>query len=147
VPRFVINRHDATTLHFDLRLEVGGTLPSWAVPKGPSLDPATKRLAIRVEDHGLEHLDFEDDGKVVWDTGSYEPTADPAPALDAGHLRFVLDGHKLQGGFALTHTRMGGQSRHWLLVKVVDEHAVPGHLWTAADHASVLSGRRLAKDG
>jgi DNA ligase D-like protein (predicted 3'-phosphoesterase) len=145
--RFVVNRHRATTLHFDLRLEVDGALVSWAVPKGPSLEPAVKRLAIRVEDHGLEHLELEgrsDQGgrvhsKIVWDTGTYEPAEDPGPALEAGHLRFVLDGHKLAGGFALTRTALGGQTRNWLLVKVVDEHASL-HDPTLDDNASVLSG-------
>src|SRR4051795_13742567 len=107
--RFVVNRHHATTLHFDLRLEVDGVLVSWAVPKGPSLDPRAKRLAVQVDDHGLEHLDLEgrseNDGgrvqtKIVWDTGLYVPAEDPAPALERGHLRFVLSGHKLRGAFA-----------------------------------------------
>nr|WP_237448378.1 DNA polymerase ligase N-terminal domain-containing protein [Nocardioides flavescens] len=140
--RYVVNRHRATTLHFDLRLEVDGTLASWAVPKGPSLDPGVKRLAIQVDDHDLaEHLAYEDDHKVVWDTGRFEPATDPAPSLAAGHLRFALDGVKLHGGFALTRTRLG-----WLLSKLADGHAVPGHVWTSADHGSVLSDRRLAAD-
>lgn len=145
-PRFVVNRHHATSLHFDLRLQVADTLVSWAVPKGPSLDPAAKRLAIRVADHDLEHLDLEDDAKIVWDTGPYEPALDPGPALESGHLRFVLDGHKLQGAFALTRTRLGGHERNWLLVKVNDEDVAPGHEWTAEDHVSVLTGRRLPVD-
>jgi DNA ligase D-like protein (predicted 3'-phosphoesterase) len=145
--RFVVNRHQATTLHFDLRLEVDGVLVSWAVPKGPSLDPAVKRLAIRVGDHDLADLRLEGRSqvgdrvhtKIVWDTGTYEPAEDPAPALDRGHLRFVLDGHKLVGGFALTRTVLDGHDRNWLLVKVVDEH-VSGHDPTRDDNASVLSG-------
>jgi DNA ligase D-like protein (predicted 3'-phosphoesterase) len=145
--RFVVNRHDATTLHFDLRLEVDGVLASWAVPKGPSLDPAVKRLAIRVEDHGMEHLTLEGRSdqagrshtKVVWDTGAYEPAEPPGPALERGHLRFVLHGHKLQGGFALTRAGFGGDDRYWLLVKVVDEH-VSLHDPTVDDNASVISG-------
>jgi bifunctional non-homologous end joining protein LigD len=140
--RFVVNRHQATTLHFDLRLEVDGTLVSWAVPKGPSLDPGVKRLAIRVDDHDLEeHLTWEDERKVVWDAGTFSPASDPGPALADGHLRFDLDGVKLHGGFALTRTRMG-----WLLVKLADEHAEPGREWGVADHGSVLSARRLAVD-
>ena len=153
--RFVVNRHDATTLHFDLRLEVAGVLVSWAVPKGPSLDPKAKRLAVQVEDHEMEHLDFEgrsenDDGrvqtKIVWDTGLYLPAEEPGAALERGHLRFVLSGHKLKGAFALTRTRMGGNERNWILVKVDDEFAVPGHEWTRADQGSVLSERRLEVD-
>lgn len=145
--RFVVNRHDATTLHFDLRLEVDGVLVSWAVPKGPSLDPKAKRLAVQVDDHGMEHLDFEDERKVVWDTGLYLPAEDPGPALDRGHLRFVLSGQKLRGAFAVTRTRMGGNERNWILVKVDDEYAVAGHEWAASDLGSVLSERWLEVDG
>ena len=144
---FVVNRHHATTLHFDLRLEVDGALVSWAVPKGPSLDPGNRRLVVRVEDHELdEHLTLEDDRKVVWDTGPYQPAADPGPALEGGHLRFVLAGHKLRGAFALSQTRMGGDERNWILLKVDDEYAVPGHEWTPDDQGSVLSDRRLEVD-
>ena len=144
---FVVNRHHATTLHFDLRLEVDGALVSWAVPKGPSLDPGNRRLAVRVEDHELdEHLTLEDDRKVVWDTGPYQPAADPGPALEGGHLRFVLAGHKLRGAFALSQTRMGGDERNWILLKVDDEYAVPGHEWTPEDQGSVLSDRWLEVD-
>jgi DNA ligase D-like protein (predicted 3'-phosphoesterase) len=146
--RFVVNRHDATTLHFDLRLEVDGVLVSWAVPKGPSLDPAAKRLAVQVEDHDLEHLElegrFEDDGrvqtKIVWDTGLYQPAEPPGPALERGHLRFVVAGHKLKGAFALTRTRMGGDDRNWLLVKVDDEYTDPDRDPTRDENESVLSG-------
>jgi bifunctional non-homologous end joining protein LigD len=145
--RFVVNRHHATTLHFDLRLEVDGVLVSWAVPKGPTLDPNARRLAVQVEDHELdEHLTLEDDRKVVWDTGPYQPATDPRPALADGHLRFVLAGHKLRGSFALSQTRMGGDERNWILVKVDDEFAVVGHDWTTADQGSVLSERRLEVD-
>ena len=144
--RFVVNRHHATTLHFDLRLEVDGALVSWAVPKGPSLDPKAKRLAVQVEDHGMEHLDWEDERKVVWDTGLYLPAVDPGPALDAGHLRFVLSGHKLRGAFALTRTRMGGNERNWILVKVDDEYAEAGHEWATDAHGSVLTDHRLEVD-
>jgi bifunctional non-homologous end joining protein LigD len=146
--RFVVNRHHATTLHFDLRLEVDGVLVSWAVPKGPTLDPTVRRLAVRVDDHELdEHLTLEDDRKVVWDIGAYQPAADPGPALVGGHVRFVLAGHKLRGAFALSQTRMGGDERNWILLKVEDEYAVPGHEWTPADQGSVLSDRWLEVDG
>ena len=145
--RFVVNRHHATTLHFDLRLEVDGVLASWAVPKGPTLDATARRLAVRVEDHELdEHLVLEDERKVVWDTGPYQPATDPGPALERGHLRFVLAGRRLRGGFALSQTRMGGDERNWILVKIDDEYAVPGHAWTTADMGSVLSERRLDVD-
>ena len=138
--RWVLNLHRATTLHFDLRLEVGGTLASWAVPKGPSLDPGAKRLAVQVDDHGLEHLDYEDDHKIVWDTGVYEPAADPGPALERGHLRFVVLGQKIMGGFALTRTRMGGNERNWILVKIDDEYADPD---AVLDDRSVITGHGL----
>jgi DNA ligase D-like protein (predicted 3'-phosphoesterase) len=140
--RFVLNLHRATTLHFDLRLEVDGVLASWAVPKGPSLDPSAKRLAVQVDDHGLEHLDYEDDHKVVWDTGVYAPAEDPAPAIARGHLRFVVLGEKVRGGFALTRTRMGGHERNWILVKIDDEHADASA--SLDDDRSVLTGRTLA---
>ena len=137
--RYVVNHHRATTLHFDLRLEVDGTLASWAVPKGPTLDPAVKRLAIQVGDHDLEeHLTYEDDDKVVWDTGHYAPATDPGPALADGHLRFVLAGERLLGGFALQRTGMG-----WLLLKLADEHAVPGQVWSDDELGSVISDRTL----
>lgn len=138
--RFVVNQHQATTLHFDFRLEVDGALASWAVPKGPSLDPAQRRLAVKVDDHGMEHLDLEDDHKIVWDTGLYQPAEDPGPALEGGHLRFVVLGEKVRGGFALTRTRMGGDERNWILVKIDDEYADPA---AAHDDRSVLSGLTL----
>lgn len=141
--RWVLNLHRATTLHFDLRLETDGTLASWAVPKGPSLDPGAKRLAVQVEDHGLEHLEYEDDNKVVWDTGFYDPAEDPGPAIAGGHLRFVVLGEKIRGGFALTRTRMGGHDRNWILVKIDDEYADPHH--ALDDDRSVVTGRRLGE--
>jgi bifunctional non-homologous end joining protein LigD len=138
--RFTVNHHRATTLHFDFRLETDGALASWAVPKGPTLDPAAKRLAVQVDDHCLEHVDYEDDHKIVWDTGLYEPAEDPGPAIERGHLRFVLAGHKLRGAFALTRTRMGGNERNWILVKIDDEYADPD---AVLDDTSVLTGRAL----
>ena len=139
-PRFVVQRHRASRLHYDLRFEVDGVLVSWAVPKGPSLDPAAKRLAVQVEDHELdEHLVLEDDHKVVWDTGTYQAATDPGPALERGHLRFVLAGHKLRGAFALSQTRMGGDERNWILVKVDDEGADRRRRPTATQNESVLS--------
>lgn len=152
--RFVVNLHEATTRHFDLRLEVaaedGPVLASWAVPKGPSLDPSVRRLAIRVDDHTMAHLDLEGRDqdadrahtKIVWDAGTYVPAQPPAEALEAGRLRFALAGEKLRGVFVLVRTRMGGQDRNWLLAKIDDEHARPGHAWSDDEHVSVLSGLR-----
>ena len=118
---FVVQEHAATARHFDLRLEVGGVMRSWALPKGPSMDPAVKRLAVQVPDHGIAHNDFEgqtdDGGVVLWDRGSYEQGGRvPWPdALDRGHGVFVLRGEKLRGGFALQRTRPGERAQ-WLLI-------------------------------
>jgi DNA ligase D-like protein (predicted 3'-phosphoesterase) len=145
---FVVQEHQATAHHFDLRLEVDGVMRSWAVPKGPSMDPAVKRLAVQVEDHDAEHNDFEGrsgtGGVIVWDRGSYEQGGRVAwpEALDRGHAVFVLHGAKLRGGFALQRTR-GGQKPQWLLVKRRDEYARPGSDVVAEHPASVRSGHTL----
>jgi len=127
---FVVQEHAATAHHFDLRLEVGGAMRSWAVPKEPSMDPAVKRLAIQVEDHSLDYNSFEgrtDDGGtvIVWDRGSYEQGGRvPWPeALERGHAVFVLHGEKLRGGFALQRTGPAGEKSRWLLIKRRDEEA------------------------
>jgi bifunctional non-homologous end joining protein LigD len=134
--RFVVHEHRATRLHYDFRLEIGGVLKSWAVPKGPSLNPADKRLAIMVPDHPLEYIDFEgiipEGGYgagpvVVWDAGEFIPldTEDPSAALEEGRLSFELKGKKLKGSFALV--RMKGLPRstgkEWLLMKKKDSYA------------------------
>jgi bifunctional non-homologous end joining protein LigD len=145
---FVVQQHQATARHFDLRLEVDGVMRSWAVPKGPSLDPAVKRLAVQVEDHSLAYNSFEgrsDDGAViVWDRGTYEQGGHvPWPeALVRGHAVFVLHGEKLSGGFALQRTRPGPKAQ-WLLIKRRDELARPGSDIAAEQSQSVLSGRTL----
>jgi DNA ligase D-like protein (predicted 3'-phosphoesterase) len=146
---FVVQEHAATAHHFDLRLEVGGAMRSWAVPKGPSLDPAVKRLALEVADHSKSHNDFEGeigDGRViVWDRGSYEQGGRvPWPqALERGHAVFVLHGEKLRGGFALQRTRPGDKPQ-WLLIKRRDEHAEPGSDVVAERPDSVIGGRPLS---
>jgi DNA ligase D-like protein (predicted 3'-phosphoesterase) len=141
VSRFVVQLHDATTLHFDLRLQIGGVLRSWAVPKGPSLDPAVRRLAVPVEDHSISAGDFEGvrEGQsrgsgavIIWDEGPAEIVR-----TEPEHVSFVVSGRKLSGGFALTRT---GEHR-WILVKVRDEHARPGSDVVAERPASVRSGR------
>jgi DNA ligase D-like protein (predicted 3'-phosphoesterase) len=145
---FVVQEHAATAHHFDLRLEVDGVMRSWAVPKGPSMDPAVKRLAVEVEDHSLEHNEFEgalgDGGVIVWDRGSYEQGGRVAwpQALERGHAVFVLHGEKLRGGFALQRTRPGAKPQ-WLLIKRRDEQAEPGSDLVAERPQSVLSGRTL----
>jgi DNA ligase D-like protein (predicted 3'-phosphoesterase) len=147
---FVVQEHQATAHHFDVRLEVDGVMRSWAVPKGPSLDPAVKRFAVQVEDHTLAHNEFEGlagrGGVIIWDRGSYEQGGRvPWPeALERGHAVFVLHGEKLRGGFALQRTR-GGEKPQWLLIKRRDEHAAPGSDVVAERPESVRSGVTLAE--
>jgi DNA ligase D-like protein (predicted 3'-phosphoesterase) len=146
--RFVVQEHAATAHHFDLRLEVDGAMRSWAVPKGPSMDPAVKRLAIEVADHAISYSDFEgevDGGRViVWDRGGYERGGRvPWPqALERGHAVFVLHGEKLRGGFALQRPS-GGSKPQWLLIKRRDEAARPGSDVVAEMPGSVLSRKSL----
>jgi DNA ligase D-like protein (predicted 3'-phosphoesterase) len=145
---FVVQEHAATAHHFDLRLEVDGMMRSWAVPKGPSMDPALKRLAVQVEDHELDHNDFEgalgEGGVIVWDRGGYEQGGRvPWPeAIERGHAVFVLHGEKLRGGFALQRTRPGAKPQ-WLLIKRKDDAALPGSDVVAEQPQSVQSGRTL----
>jgi bifunctional non-homologous end joining protein LigD len=157
---FVVQKHDASRLHYDFRLEIDGVLKSWAVPKGPSLDPADKRLAMQTEDHPLEYGSFEGvipEGEygggtvLLWDRGTWTPGSDPAAALRAGLLKFTLAGEKLHGGFGLIRLRgrdrRDADGRSWLLVKERDEYARPARERdiTAARPESVLSGRVLAE--
>ena len=139
--RFVVQLHDATTLHFDLRLEIGGVLRSWAVPKGPSLDPAVRRLAVPVEDHSVDAGDFEgvhvDSARgtgavIIWDEGTFEVLRDRPD-----HLSVVLEGTKLRGGFALTRTG----DRTWILTKMTDDEARRGSDIVAEEPRSVRTGR------
>jgi bifunctional non-homologous end joining protein LigD len=156
---FVIQKHAARSLHYDFRLELGGTLVSWAIPKGPSLDPAVKRLAVHVEDHPLEYGGFEGvipqpeygAGTVlVWDRGSWIPRDDPNEAYARGHLDFELKGNKLHGGWSLLRTRgrsYGGGRESWLLVKHADEYARRGARGEIVESEpdSVKSGKSLEK--
>jgi DNA ligase D-like protein (predicted 3'-phosphoesterase) len=145
---FVVQEHAARAHHFDLRLEVDGVMRSWAVPKGPSMDPAVKRLAVEVEDHEISHNDFEGaagGGQVIlWDRGTYEQGGRVAwpEAIERGHAVFVLHGEKLEGGFALQRTRPG-EKPEWLLIKRRDEDARPGSDVVAESPRSVLSGSTL----
>jgi len=145
---FVVQEHAATAHHFDLRLEVNGVMRSWAVPKGPSMDPAVKRMAIEVADHSIAHNEFEGPtdggGVIVWDRGRYEQGGRVAwpEAIERGHAVFVLHGEKLAGGFALQRTR-GGEKPQWLLIKRKDEQARPGSDVVAEEQRSVVSGRTL----
>lgn len=149
-PIFVIQKHDASSLHYDFRIEVDGALKSWAVPKGPSTDPREKRLAEPTEDHPLDYADFEGvipEGQhgagsvIVWDRGSYENLGDGrvSDGLDGGHVKLGLHGEKLRGGYALTKFR--GDS--WLLVKTDDEEADARRNPVSTEPASVLTDRTL----
>ena len=142
---FVVQEHQATAHHWDFRLEVDGVMKSWAVPKGPTLDPAVKRMAIQVDDHGMAHNDYEGDTVIIWDRGVYEQGGRVAwpEALERGHAVFVLHGEKLHGGFALQRT--GGDAKpQWLLIKRKDDEARPGSEITAERPESVVTGRPLA---
>jgi DNA ligase D-like protein (predicted 3'-phosphoesterase) len=145
---FVVQEHAARARHFDLRLEVAGVMRSWAIPKGPSLDPAVKRMAIEGPDHATAHNTFEGalgDGRViVWDQGIYEQGGRVTwpQALTRGHAVFVLHGEKLRGGFALQRTKPGEKAQ-WLLIKRRDEFAQPGSDIVAEQPHSVRSGRTL----
>ena len=157
-PRYSIQKHRAKRLHYDLRLEVGDVLRSWAIPKGPSLDTKTKRLAVPTEDHPLEYIDFEGmipEGEygagtvIVWDIGTYENTtrADGAAvpiaeALERGHATFILSGEKLLGGYALTRTGRGKNER-WILVKMKDDFARPDLDILEEEPDSALTGRSV----
>ena len=134
--RFVVHEHKATRLHYDFRLEIGGVLKSWAVPKGPSMSPSEKRLAIEVPDHPVSYISFEGiipEGQygagpvVVWDHGRYElpEIGEPEAQLKSGKLAFVLKGKKLRGAFALARFAGGRTGNEWLLMKKKDEHADP----------------------
>jgi DNA ligase D-like protein (predicted 3'-phosphoesterase) len=145
---FVVQEHAATAHHFDLRLEVDGVMRSWAIPKGPSLDPAIKRLAVEVGDHALAHNSFEGTldhgGVIIWDRGTYEQGGRvPWPeALTRGHAVFVLHGDKLRGGFALQRTHAGAKPQ-WLLIKRRDDDAQPGSDIVLERPESVISGLPL----
>jgi bifunctional non-homologous end joining protein LigD len=153
-PRFVVQRHRASRLHYDLRFEIDGVLVSWAVPKGPTLDPDVRRLAMHVEDHPIEYLLFEGviphgeyggGDVIVWDTGTWEPakTADPRAAVEAGDLHVEMHGQKLRGRFVLVRRGRdagGSDGDAWMLLHKHDSYAVSG--WDPEDHPrSVLSGR------
>jgi DNA ligase D-like protein (predicted 3'-phosphoesterase) len=157
-PYFVIQKHAASRLHYDFRLEVDGVLKSWAVPKGPSMDPAVKRLAVEVEDHPVEYADFEGiipKGEygggtvIVWDAGPYRniktkagKEVPMAVCHDKGQVEVWLEGKKIRGGFALVHTRMDEKGKNWLLLKMKDK-AADGSDPVIERVESVISGRTI----
>ncbi|WCR44030.1 DNA ligase D [Stutzerimonas stutzeri] len=152
--QYCIQKHDATRLHYDFRLELDGTLKSWAIPKGPSLDPSVRRLAVHVEDHPLEYATFEGhipEGHygagdvIVWDRGVWKPQGDPQEAYRKGKLKFNLEGEKLAGSWNLVRTRMDGKKEQWFLIKSRDEAAREEGDYdiVAAEPDSVLSDRTL----
>jgi bifunctional non-homologous end joining protein LigD len=159
--RYVIQKHAASRLHFDLRLELDGVMKSWAVPKGPSLDPTVKRLAMEVEDHPIEYNTFEGtipEGEygggtvMLWDRGTYEyggtMGGDPVEALRAayakGDFKFILHGERLHGSWVLVRTRRDDRGKaQWLLIKHRDEHAVEGAEDEARPDTSVTTGRSM----
>lgn len=153
-PRFVIQKHAASTLHYDFRLEVDGVLRSWAVPKGLSTDPRVKRLAVEVEDHVLEHADFEGrigtgvygaGAVIIWDAGSYrnlDGERSMHDALATGHAKIWLEGQKLTGGWTLQRTH-SGEKPQWLVIKRRDEGADARRNPQSTQPASVKSGRTV----
>ncbi|KAA8709746.1 DNA ligase D [Pseudomonas cannabina] len=153
---FVIQKHDARNLHYDFRLELDGTLKSWAVPKGPSLDPKQKRLAVHVEDHPLDYASFEGSipqgqygggDVIVWDRGIWQPHGDPQKTYEEGKLKFTLVGEKLSGEWALVRTRLkgSGSKEQWLLIKEKDSIARPADEYdiTQEQPQSVISGAQV----
>jgi DNA ligase D-like protein (predicted 3'-phosphoesterase) len=159
-PRFSIQKHSATSEHYDLRLEVDGVLASWAVPKGPSLDPRDKRLAMRTEDHPLEYLEWEGviaEGEygagpmIVWDRGVFQNISetrsgqpmDLSEAIEEGDVKFFMLGEKIKGAYALVRTGPAGAREKWLLIKKRDEGADARRKPTSSQPQSVLSGRTI----
>lgn len=161
-PIFVVQEHQAGSHHFDFRLEAAGVLKSWAIPKGPSTNPSDRRLAVAVEDHPLDYADFEGtipEGEygagsvIVWDAGPYralreDEDGEPLPLerqIEDGRVEVWLEGRKLRGGYALVHTRMRGDERNWLLIKMKDEGADARRNPVSTEPESVLSGRTVSE--
>jgi DNA ligase D-like protein (predicted 3'-phosphoesterase) len=159
-PRFSVQKHSATSLHYDLRLEVNGVLASWAVPKGPSLDPRDKRLAMRTEDHPLEYLEWEGvipkgeygaGPMIVWDRGVFQNISETrsgqpmelGEAIENGDVKIFMLGEKIKGAYALVRTGPAGERERWLLIKKRDEGADARRRPTSSQPESVLTGRTI----
>jgi len=150
--RFVVHEHHASRLHYDFRLEIGGVLKSWAVPKGPSMNPADKRLAVMVDDHPFEYGDFEGiipkgnygAGPVlIWDSGEFEPEGDAETGLEKGKFSFLLKGKKLKGAFSLALMRGRGTGKDWLLIKKKDAFAKDD--WEVKEDLTPARKKKLAE--
>lgn len=148
--RFVVHEHHASRLHYDFRLEIGGVLKSWAVPKGPSMNPQDKRLAVMVDDHPLEYGQFEGiipeghygaGAVLIWDEGTFFAEGDPEKALREGKLSFTLEGKKLRGGFSLVLLKGRGSGKDWLLIKGKDAFAQDR--WEMKQELTPSRGRTL----
>jgi len=148
--KFVVHEHHSTHLHYDFRLEIGGVLKSWAIPKGPSMNPSDKRLAVMVEDHPLEYGNFEGiipeghygaGAVLIWDSGLFKPEGDPESGLKKGKLTFTLNGKKLKGGFSLILMRGRGSGKDWLLIKAQDDFARKD--WVIKEELSEERKKRL----
>ncbi len=150
--KFVVHEHHASRLHYDFRLEIAGVFKSWAIPKGPSMNPSDKRLAVMVEDHPLEYGQFEGiipEGHygagpvVIWDSGEFQAEGDPGIALNKGRLSFTLRGKKLKGGFALILMKGRGSGKDWLLIKGQDSFAKKD--WEVKEELTPAKRKKLTK--
>ena len=150
--KFVVHEHHATRLHYDFRLEISGVLKSWAIPKGPSMNPSDKRLAVRVEDHNLDYGDFEGiipQGQygagpvLIWDSGDFQPEGEPEAGLKKGKLTFSLDGTKLKGSFSLVLMKGRGAGKDWLLIKGRDPFAKEN--WVIKEELTPAKKMKLAE--
>ncbi len=150
--KFVVHEHHSTRLHYDFRLEIAGVLKSWAIPKGPSMSPADKRLAVLVEDHPLEYGDFEGiipEGNygagpvLIWDAGDFRPEGDPESGLRKGKLSFSLEGKKLKGSFSLVLMKGRGSGKDWLLIKGQDSFAKAD--WEIKEDLTPARRKKLAE--
>ncbi len=152
IMKFVVHEHHSTHLHYDFRLEIAGVLKSWAIPKGPTMNPSEKRLAVMVEDHPLEYREFEGiipkghygAGVVlIWDSGDFKPEGDPETALKKGRLRFSLEGKKLKGDFFLVLMKGRGSGKDWLLIKGQDSFADTS--WKIKEELTLAKKRKLSE--
>ena len=150
--KFVVHEHHATRLHYDFRLEIAGFLKSWAIPKGPSMNPSDKRLAVMVDDHPLEYGEFEGmipeghygaGAVLIWDSGEFQPGEDPESDLKKGRLSFTLKGKKLKGAFSLILMKGRGSGKDWLLIKGQDSFAKKD--WEIKEELTLTKKKKLVE--